>query len=549
MKKLLQYVLLPLAVGALTILVDHDGVVAQNYPALSGSASEPSPPEEIPTPALEQPAVSEENLGYRALEQGPVHEAFAAPVSTDPSAGTRVFDQPPPKPINEQPPETESSVAGMKWIPGYWAWNDEGKDYVWVSGLWRKVPQGRIWTPGYWSETPSGHHRWTSGYWAGEEITTGAANYVPVPPRSIDNGPSTPAPGEDYFWVPGNWEYVNQDYRWQSGYWSLSKGDWVWQPACYVYTSRGYLLVDGYWDYLPPDRGQLYAPVTFYGPTYLQANYIYRPRYPLANTASVLLSLFIRPGYPHYYYGDFFGPSYASRGYRPWYDIGYGAGYITPWLGNYDRIYRRSGIDFVGSMRRYEDHSRFDSKQKESKQSSDSKFGVVDVPRMKDVEGLGKRSVGSMDAFIRSDAGRVEFNPSGNSSKDKSNRNFAGPPPGNSRSTELSASPNDFRKIPPNKEFRSDIGQFDSPKSNGSQKIFKSDDQGDRFSPSLQGGSSSSFKQKSILPPSIQLKESPSSSGGSKLPDFSNQRGSSGKFKSESKSGGGESKGRGKVKK
>lgn len=406
---LLKYVLLLMTVGSVTILIGSAGAMAQNYyPALSGVASEPAPPAEPPTPVFDQPTVSHENLGYLALDQGPVHEAFAAPVVTDPSGGTRVFDRPPPKSIDEQPPETGFDVADMKWIPGYWYWSDEADDYVWVSGLWRKVPQGRIWIPGYWSETQSGHHRWTNGYWANEEVSAGTVNYVPVPPRSIDNGPSTPAPSEDYFWVPGNWEYVLNNYQWRSGYWSMSQGDWVWQPACYAYTPRGYVLVDGYWDYLPQDRGQLYAPVIFYDPIYLQPNYVYRPRYPLADSTSVLLSLFIRPGYPHYYYGDFFGPLHAKHGYRPWYDLGYGSGYFTPWLGNYDRMYRKSGIDFVGSMRRYEDHAHSDWKHMQPKTNSGKNSIAIDGPRMKDARGPGKRSNGSMDAFIRSDAGRVE---------------------------------------------------------------------------------------------------------------------------------------------
>jgi WXXGXW repeat (2 copies) len=544
-----QYVLLLMTVGAVTILVDIDGAMGQDYPALSGVASEPSPPEELPTPAIIQPTVPDENLGYQALEQGPVHEAFAAPVSTDPTQGTRVLDKPPPQPINEQPPEAGANIAGMKWIPGYWAWNDEVSDYVWVSGLWRRVPQGRNWTPGFWSVTQSGHHRWTSGYWAREGISAETANLVPVPPRSIDNGPSTPAPGDDYFWVPGTWEYANQDYRWRSGYWSLSKGDWVWQPACYHYTPKGYLLVDGYWDYLPTDRGQLYAPVTFYEPIYLQTNYIYRPCYPLTDGGSTLLSLFIRPGYPHYYYGNFFGPSNASRGYRPWYDVGHGSGYITPWLVNYDRIYRKSGIDFVDSIRRYEDHSHSDWKQKQPKHNNEKRSAVIDVPRMKDAEAFGKRAVSSMDAFIRSEAGRVEFNPAGKPFKDKSNQNFAGPSSKNSPSTGPSISPDNFPKIKSNNNIRSDIGQSGSQPSNGSKKSSKSVDQSDRFSPPIQGGPFPPFNQKNGSPPSIKQKEQPSNSGGSKLPGFSGDRGSSGKGKSESKSGGGESKGGGKGKK
>lgn len=543
--------LLIITIGSVTILIDSDKAVAQDYPELSIVDSTPSPPEELPTPALIQPAESNDNSGYQALEQGPVHEAFAAPVSIDPTAGTRVFDQPPPKPIDEQPPEAD--VAGMKWIPGYWSWSDEVEDYVWVSGLWRKVPQGRTWTPGFWSETQSGHHRWTSGYWAAGNAAAGNAaagnaaagnaaagtmNYVPLPPRSIDNGPSTPAPGEDYFWVPGNWEYVNHDYRWRSGYWRLSQGDWVWQPACYVYTPRGYLLVDGYWDYLPPDRGRLYAPVTFYNPIYLQPNYVYRPCYPLADSSSVLLNLFIRPGYSHYYYGNFFGPSNASRGYRPWYDVGYSSGYITPWLGNYDRMYRKSGIDFVGSMRRYEEHSHTEWKQKQSKQSSGKKSIVVDVPQIKDAEGLGKRSGNSLDSFIRSDAGRVAFNPNGKPLKDKSYRNLAGP----------SSSSGELNKSTLKDDFRPDKGQTKSNPSNGSKKNSKSVNKEDHLSPSIQVGPPPAIKQKSNSFPSMPSNEPSSIKGGGKSQGFSSQRSSGEKLKSSPKSGG-ESKGQGKGKK
>ena len=217
--------------------------------------------------------------------------------------------------MDEQPPEDRPEDDAMKWIPGYWSWSDDADDYVWVSGLWRKIPPGRTWIPGSWSETESGHHRWTSGYWAGEGTSADNVNYLPLPPKSIDNGPSISPPNEDAFWVPGQWEYADGDYQWRSGFWSESQDDWVWQPSCYVYTPQGYVSVDGYWDYLPPDRGQLYAPIEFYDPVYLQPNYVFQPRYPLANSASLLLSLFVRRGYSHYFYGDFYGPSYFGRGY------------------------------------------------------------------------------------------------------------------------------------------------------------------------------------------------------------------------------------------
>jgi WXXGXW repeat (2 copies) len=164
----LRYTLVLSTFGTFMILGGSNRLVAQNSPVVSQVEPAQAPPIEPPAPALEETAVTDEGLGYQALVQGPVHEAFAAPVPTDHSQGIRLFDQPPPAPIDEQPPETQADVVGMKWIAGYWTWSDEVSDYVWVSGLWRKVPQGRIWNPGYWSETQSGLHRWTSGYWGGQ---------------------------------------------------------------------------------------------------------------------------------------------------------------------------------------------------------------------------------------------------------------------------------------------------------------------------------------------------------------------------------------------
>ena len=50
----------------------------------------------------------------------------------------------------------------MAWIPGYWAWDDERTDFLWVSGIWRALPPGRQWVPGYWGRSGQGA-QWTSG--------------------------------------------------------------------------------------------------------------------------------------------------------------------------------------------------------------------------------------------------------------------------------------------------------------------------------------------------------------------------------------------------
>ena len=43
----------------------------------------------------------------------------------------------PPGPIPELPPRDKPPGDNLIWIPGYWAWDPEKNDYLWVSGIWR----------------------------------------------------------------------------------------------------------------------------------------------------------------------------------------------------------------------------------------------------------------------------------------------------------------------------------------------------------------------------------------------------------------------------
>src|SRR5439155_20762955 len=110
----------------------------------------------------------------------------------------------------------------VAWIPGYWGWDEEAEDFVWVSGFWRVVPPGRAWVPGHWDKVETGY-QWVAGYWAeaqGEQsISSEEQQYLPEPPPSQDVGASTPAPAEDYTYVPGVWVYSVTMYVWRPGYW------------------------------------------------------------------------------------------------------------------------------------------------------------------------------------------------------------------------------------------------------------------------------------------------------------------------------------------
>ncbi|MEX2560295.1 MAG: hypothetical protein WD403_10295, partial [Pirellulales bacterium] len=268
------------------------------------------------------------------LTSGPVHEAFASVMQVDPAPGIFVSAIP-PELIEELPPEVRPE-GDVVWIPGYWAWDDELDEFIWISGVWRVPPPGYAWMHGYWEEVDQGF-QWITGYWAStavEEVV-----YYPVPPESLEVGPSSPPPAEGYFWVPGQWVWRTGRYVWQPGYWAIVEPGWVWMPAHYVWSPSGCVYVAGYWDYPVRRRGLLFAPVRFVHPVYARPGFRLVPR-TLINTALLITHFFARPGYGHYYFGDYYAPTYYRRGIYPWYlyqNRGFG---YDPLFWYYSSVYR-----------------------------------------------------------------------------------------------------------------------------------------------------------------------------------------------------------------
>ena len=216
--------------GLTAVLLFLFNLAALNLTALA--QEETLPPQPGSEATQDQPEV---------LTRGPVHEAFAEQINNNPEAGV-LIPKAPPEPIGEVPPEFKPEGENVIWIPGYWSWDDEREDHVWVSGVWRVPPQDRRWVPGYWHQSDGGYH-WVSGFW----ISTGqgAVQYQQTPPLSIERGPTSAAPDENHFWVPGCWRY-GTTYRWRPGYWRPFRADWIWIPAHYIWTPRGTVFVDGY---------------------------------------------------------------------------------------------------------------------------------------------------------------------------------------------------------------------------------------------------------------------------------------------------------------
>lgn len=318
--------------------------------------------------------------GVEILTRGPVHEAFAETVTFDPEPGF-VAPKTPPSAIEEIPPEQRPEGANVAWIPGYWAWDDERTDFLWVSGIWRALPPGRQWIPGYWAKSPQGT-QWSAGYWADAKVTE--VEYLSEPPATVEVGPNVEAPSVDHRWLPGCWLWQQNRYAWRPGYWAVGLSDWVWVPAHYIWTPRGYVCVGGYYDYSVARRGVLFAPVYFNASVYSRRGFFYSPVV-VINPGVFATHLFLRPSYCHYYFGDYYASNYSSSGFSPWFsfhtsNFGYDPFYAhQSWHHRSDRQWdSRVAADFANRRDHEEARPpRTWTAQREDATSSDKSFAVA----------------------------------------------------------------------------------------------------------------------------------------------------------------------------
>jgi hypothetical protein len=277
----------------------------------------------------QQPAATPGD-GIDVLARGPVHEAYALPVDEDPQPGPVVTKEPPAA-IEELPPDQKPQGDNVEWIPGYWQWDDDRGEFVWVSGMWRATPPGRQWVPGFYQKVAGGW-QWVSGYWT--SAAQPEVEVLPPPPPLVDVVPAEPPPADNSVFVPGCWVYRGTRYLWRPGYYLDYRPGWVWVPAHYVWTPAGYVFVDGYWDFPLEQRGLLFAPVAFVGRVWLGPGFCYTPAY-VVSCDFLPTALFVRPRLCHYYFGDYFADRYARLGFTPWIDYRIGRHAYDPLYGYY----------------------------------------------------------------------------------------------------------------------------------------------------------------------------------------------------------------------
>ena len=277
--------------------------------------------QQLPPLAAVFAQVDATNQDGEPLTRGPIHEAYAKVVSFNPEPGIVVHKQV-PDPIEEVPPADRPANEDAIWIPGYWGWDDDRQDFIWISGVWRVPPPGREWVPGYWTQADSGS-QWISGCWRPfEDLAQRQVDvqYLPNPPKSLEAGPASSQPSENHFWSPGTWMWQDVRYVWRPGSWVVSRSDWVWIPAHYLWTPSGCVFIEGHWDYVFERRGMVFAPVYFPRPAVLRPAFRYTPAV-VVNVNVIGTSLFCRPRYDHYYFGDFYEPRYQQIGIVPWFEL------------------------------------------------------------------------------------------------------------------------------------------------------------------------------------------------------------------------------------
>jgi len=301
-----------------------------------------------PVPPQEQPPGSE------VLTRGPVHEAFAEPVAIQAEAGLIAPTQPPPA-IQERPPAERPQGDNYVWVPGYWSWDADRNDYIWVSACWRVAPPGMSWVPGYWNRVAGGWE-WVPGFWA--RTGTQEIEYLPAPPASVDTAPPS-APPPDTVWVPGCWYWREGVYVHRPGYWLRQQPGWVWEPSHTRWTPRGYVFVEGHWDYALADRGVLFAPVYFPRTVYARVGFSFSPSIAI-DIGLVVADLFTYPRYSHYYFGDYYDDAYVRVGIYPRFDCERNHTWYDPIYG-YDRWQYGHGDPHWGDHQRQDyDHRRTD---------------------------------------------------------------------------------------------------------------------------------------------------------------------------------------------
>ena len=331
---------------AVSILEESGGArVVPPTPTPANVNSPEQPPLNEVSPRLGQVA----NQPYEVLLRGPLHEAFA--IGEIVKAPAQSIKASPPPNVFEIMPSGKPRGNDVHWVPGYWMYFEDAGDFAWVSGFYRDVPPGRKWVEGYWLETEGGYAR-VSGYWGSSQ---GSEAVLPEPPGNKTKTPNSNPPSSDTFWMPGEWQYVDNQYKWKEGFWTKFHNEWVWQSTYFIDTTEGYIRVPGYWDYQPKFRGVPFAPVLF---SYIPNNFEFAPSVSIGAPLDLMMHLFARMNTRELFYGDYYSSGASLAGYLPWYQRSSEPFASANLLSYFEWKYRNQGISYADKLNQYASHFR-----------------------------------------------------------------------------------------------------------------------------------------------------------------------------------------------
>ncbi len=233
------------------------GLAVARFGGSAGAQSTPPPPEPQSPPALDGPAT-----GVEALPSSDRPRAETSAVDqdrnrvgvpdADKASGTRRVYAPkaPPAPIIERPSGVRPDRRAQ-WVPGYWAWDSAENDFVWVGGSWQIPAPGSIWVAGRWARDADGWY-WVSGRWGrrgepAEVVANRPAWRTNGPPADHPEDNPAPAPGPDFFYVPGHYAPNGDQVAWVSGFWARMQPGWDWIPSRWVRRPNGWDFREGHW--------------------------------------------------------------------------------------------------------------------------------------------------------------------------------------------------------------------------------------------------------------------------------------------------------------
>jgi len=226
--------------------------------APAGSQEPPAPPEPQAPPPLDAPRTdplptTPDSGAQRPADRGAVRESEPEVVSSpDVPAGRVYITHEPPPPIAERASGERPGLRAV-WTPGYWEWDADAARFVWVAGSWRVPPAGMSWTPGRWVHDARGWY-YVAGSWARRAARPAYAANRPAwrtdgPPAEHPDDTPPPAPGPEFFYVPGHYapSPAGDRLAWVPGFWSATQPGWDWIPARWVRRPDGWDFREGHW--------------------------------------------------------------------------------------------------------------------------------------------------------------------------------------------------------------------------------------------------------------------------------------------------------------